>query len=90
VLESPIAWATHALCIVIFVGFGVSLIQPLAKKLLPGVGFKLDLGPGTILGCTALEPDIGFYIFGLWVSCFALAAGPSRSGQNGTPHIADR
>jgi len=72
VLESPIAWVIHALYIGASVGFGSPLVQTLAKNLLPGMGFNLDLGPRTVLGCAALEPDTSLYIFGLWMWTVAL------------------
>jgi len=67
-------------------------VQTLAKNLLSGMGFNLNLGSGIILDCAALEPNISLYIFGpwIWTSWSALAAGPAFYGQNGAPHTADR
>jgi hypothetical protein len=60
VLETPIAWAIHALYILISVGFGLPPVQTLLA------------GTAALVHGGAVAADIGIYIFGPWFWTLAL------------------
>jgi hypothetical protein len=70
VLETPMAWAIHAVYILISVGFGLPLFQTLTRSVTPAMELSGGWIADLLLGI-ALAADIGLYVFGPW--CWTLA-----------------
>lgn len=70
VLEAPMAWAIHAVYILISVGFGLPLFQTLTRTGTQAIALSGG-GIAELLLGVALAADIGLYVFGPW--CWTLA-----------------
>jgi hypothetical protein len=70
VIETPIAWAIHALYILITMLWSGPLFHALTRNLLPLGGLAEGEGMGAVLMAACLPVDIALYIFGPW--CWTL------------------
>lgn len=78
VLETPLAWAIHALYILISVAFALPLAQTLTR-VLAGESAWMGTGlSGSLLRATALAADVGLYIFGPWLWTLLLRQAQGR------------
>lgn len=74
VLETPIAWAIHALYILVSVSFGLPLAQTLLSPAVAAAGVT----GFNLLNGGALAADVGIYIFGPWLWTLGLRWGQRR------------
>lgn len=78
VLESPLAWAIHALYILLSLELGLPLVQTLLRQLLGEALWTAATAPVALLPQAALVADIGVYIFGPWLWTLALRGAQRR------------
>jgi hypothetical protein len=78
VLEAPIAWAIHALYILISVALGLPLVQTVLGALAGGSLPEGDSAAAALLRSGALAGDVGLYIFGPWLWTLGLRWGQGR------------
>jgi hypothetical protein len=78
VLETPLAWAIHAIYILISVAFALPLAQTLTR-LVAGQSAWMGVGlSGNLLRAAALAADVGLYIFGPWLWTLLLRQAQGR------------
>jgi len=67
VLETPMAWAIHALYILISLELGMPLVQTLLRHQAGERLWSAGTTPATLLREAALVADIALYVFGPWL-----------------------
>jgi hypothetical protein len=72
VLETPLAWAIHALYILVSLELGLPLVQALLRRLLGDELWSAATLQADVLQQAALMADIGVYVFGPWLWTLAL------------------
>ncbi|MEB3272135.1 MAG: hypothetical protein VKJ44_10915 [Synechococcus sp.] len=72
VLESPLAWAIHALYILVSLELGMPPLQTVLQWLVGDTLWTAGTAPAVWLRQLALMADIGVYVFGPWLWTLAL------------------
>ena len=78
VLETPLAWAIHAIYILISVAFALPLAQTLTKVLAGETAWLGTDLSGNLLRAAALAADVGLYVFGPWLWTLLLRQAQGR------------